>query len=73
MSSKFKTQSKFGFQPVTTNSVSHELIKRYTTEIRPQIACKMENRAINDDDYSLFVRYDGKPHKTGGSMVGRCC
>jgi hypothetical protein len=69
MSSKFKTQSKFGFQPVTANSVSQDLIKIYVSDIRPQIVRIVEDNRIDKDDYALFVRFDGRPHNIGGSMV----
>lgn len=69
MSSKFKTQSKFGFQPVTTSHMSQDLIRRYVEDIRPQISRMINDKTINEADYALFVRFDGKPHNAGGSMV----
>jgi hypothetical protein len=69
MSSKFKTHSKFGFQPVTTNSVSQDLIKKYVVDIRPQIVRIRQGKTINEADDALFLLYDGGPHNKGGLMV----
>lgn len=69
MSSKFKTHSKFGFQPVTTNSVSQNLIKRYVEDIRPQIVRTMQANQITEAEDALFLRYDGKVNHNGGTMV----
>lgn len=55
MSTQFKTNSKYGYQPVTVGHSSHFLLGLYLKHFRPQ-ASKKQNPPSN----SLWLRYNGK-------------
>lgn len=51
LSSKFKTRSKFGYQPITSNKVFEKLLLFYIDYIRPK-------RLLDDDD-PMFINFAG--------------
>lgn len=51
LSSKFKTRSKFGYQPITSNKVFEKLLKFYIERIRP--------KRLQDDNDPLFITFSG--------------
>ena len=63
-SNKFKTNSTFGYQPVTTSTVSLNLIKFYVTILRPKVTSSM-----NGPHDPLFLHYDGTPATRIGDKV----
>jgi hypothetical protein len=64
MSTKFKTNQAFGYQPVTTAEVSKTLLLFYIDTLRPLIA------KTNNESYdSLFLNYNGTPATKIGLKV----
>ena len=51
LSNMFKTMTKFGYQPITTNDISSELLSYYVSVIRPKTLC-----GANDP---MFVSFTG--------------
>lgn len=64
-SRKFKTHSKYGYQPVTLGEVSHKLLQHYVTVVRPQV----RPAAYSHPDEPLFLTYRGAPEKNVGRLV----
>lgn len=64
-SSKFKTNSKYGYQPITLGAVSRELLHLYVTVVRPQV-CR--HHPIQPSDH-LWLTYRGEIDLTVGKLV----
>ncbi len=64
LSTRFKTNATFGYQPVTTSKVSLDLIKFYVSVLRPKITSTM-----NGSQDPLFLHYDGTPASRIGDKV----
>jgi hypothetical protein len=59
MSTRFKTNASFGYQPVTTAKVSKMLLEFYINNLRPEIVRKRED---DSDDYDpSLLNYDNSP------------
>jgi hypothetical protein len=63
-STNFKTNSTFGYQPVTTSKLSRKLIHIYTTYLRPR------SRQISGEQ-PLFLNHDGSPATRIGDKVSK--
>ena len=62
---KFKTNKKYGYQPITLGSVARELVQQYVSFIRPQV-CRAQ--VVNADDH-LWLTYRGAFDTTIGKLV----
>jgi hypothetical protein len=60
-SKNFKTNSTFGFQPVTTSSVTRKLLHIYMTYLRPNCS--------KGSEQSLFLHHNGSPATRIGDKV----
>ncbi len=67
-STQFKTCSKFGYQPVTLQRISHELVHRYVTVLRPQVR---RPSAVEDSEEPLWLTYKGEREDDVGRLVTR--
>jgi hypothetical protein len=67
-STQFKTHSKFGYQPVTLETISHELLSRYVTLIRPQVR---RHDLEDTTKEALWLTYRGVPEVDVGRLVTR--
>lgn len=63
MSTKFKTSSSFGYQPVTVSSLSRQCLLWYLNNIRPKI-----KHHTSSSEY-LFLKYNGYREDRGGDYV----
>jgi hypothetical protein len=61
LSTKFKTNSTFGYQPVTTSKLSRKLLQIYITYLRPRSKIR--------GDEPLFLHYNGSPATRIGAKV----
>lgn len=65
-STQFKTHNKYGYQPVTVEGASHELVNQYVTAVRPQV-----RRAPPEDNFDepLWLNYAGERETDVGRLV----
>lgn len=66
-STKFKTRSKYGYQPVTLYMASLELFELYVNKVRPQV----RRAHIDGTEEPLWLHYDGTLLKGVGKHVTR--
>lgn len=64
-STKFKTNKKFGYQPITLSNTSMELVRLYVDVVRPQV-CR--SRLVQPTDH-LWLTYKGEPDLHIGKQV----
>jgi hypothetical protein len=64
-STKFKTNKKYGYQPVTVGPVSRELVRMYVEVVRPQIRAA----SISAPTDPLWLTYWGEAECDIGRMV----
>lgn len=64
-STKFKTHSKYGYQPVTLGEVSYKLVQHYIAVVRPQV----RPVAYSQSGEPLFLTYHGAPEMGVGKLV----
>lgn len=62
---KFKTNSKFGYQPITLGVVAQELVYLYVQTVRPQVCRAAE---IHPDDH-MWITYRGEADLHVGKLV----
>lgn len=62
---KFKTNAKYGYQPITLGAVAQELVFQYVEVVRPQV-CRAAT--IHPDDH-MWVTYRGVPELQVGKLV----
>ena len=67
MSTKFKTSSTFGFQPVTMSNISLELFHTYVDMLRPMVS----QGRCNDPKHSLWLNWKGDKDTSIGRKVQR--
>ena len=63
--SKFKTNQKYGYQPITLGDVSKELVHLYVSVVRPQV-CRQH--PVQAEDH-VWLTYRGEPDLTIGKLV----
>ena len=80
MSSRFKTNAAFGYQPVTTAKVSKMLLSFYVNTLRPEIVKKCEDdndnydpSLLNSDNSPLFLNFDRSNATRIGDKVYYYC
>lgn len=80
MSSRFKTNAAFGYQPVTTAKVSKMLLSFYINTLRPEIVKKCEDdndhydpSLLNSDNSPLFLNFDRSNATRIGDKVYYYC
>jgi hypothetical protein len=72
LSNQFKTNDKYGYQPVTVKDSSLELLKAYVEIVRPLIVDQSQSLLENGlDNSSLFLKFDGLPLIDLGREVTR--
>ncbi len=64
-STKFKTNHKYGYQPITLSTVSMELVHLYVTVVRPQV-CRQH--PIQHSDH-VWLTYRGDADLSVGKLV----
>lgn len=62
---KFKTNKKYGYQPITLSAVSKELVHLYVSVVRPQVCRQHPVQA----DHHVWLTYRGEPDLTVGKLV----
>lgn len=62
---QFKTNQRWGLQPVTLSSVTGPLLRHYLNYIRPRV-CKED---LPSDHTPLWLRYSGRPEEQIGTCV----
>ena len=62
---KFKTNSKYGYQPITLSKVSAELVYLYVSVVRPQV-CRQH--PVQAEDH-VWLTYKGEADLTIGKLV----
>lgn len=62
---KFKTNKKYGYQPITLSEVSKELVSIYVSVVRPQV-CRQH--PVQAEDH-LWLTYRGETDLTVGKLV----
>jgi hypothetical protein len=67
MSTKFKTSSTFGFQPVTMSNISLELFQTYVDMLRPMVS----QGRCNEPKHSLWLNWKGAKDTSIGRKVQR--
>jgi hypothetical protein len=66
-STQFKTHNKYGYQPVTVEGVSHELLARYVSVIRPQVRRPLV--LMEQHEEPLWLTYTGEKELDVGRLV----
>ena len=70
LSTRFKTNAEFGYQPVTIAEVSMNLLSFYIKSLRPQIA--KNSLYLKSDNSPLFLNHNGTAAKRIGDKVQYC-
>lgn len=68
MSKNFKTSAKYGYQPVSINGNSSELVEKYITVVRPTL-CEFLGIKRTADDDPLFLNFKGDREKDISKLV----
>lgn len=64
-STQFKTHNKYGYQPVTVEGTSHELLAHYVSVVRPQVRRHLQESY----EEPLWLTYTGEAELDVGRLV----
>jgi len=68
-SSKFKTNSTYGYQPVILNKISYFFVKTYWDFFRPVAMINSDSTPQTPLQRSLWLTFDGKPERIGARVT----